>query len=105
MGSEENFVTQTEPVITGCRICIPGKKGTLTLTAEGAQDVVVHKDVFVNHRGKDEDVWLIRFRVTRQGTMAVCRIHGEYEAIETIKTIKTIEKIKMTEKGEAGCRQ
>ncbi len=102
---EENFVTQTEPVITGCRICIPGKKGTLTLTAEGAQDVVVHKDVFVNHRGKDEDVWLIRFRVTRQGTMAVCRIHGEYEAIETIKTIKTIEKIKMTEKGEAGCRQ
>lgn len=87
---EENFVTQTEPVLAGSQIRIPGKKGILTLTAEGAEEVAIHRETFVNHRGKDEDVWLIRFRVKKQISMAICRVHGIYEA---------------KNKGGAECRQ
>lgn len=76
---EENFVTQTEPVLTDGRVCIAGKKGTLTLAAEGAGNIAVHRETFVNHRGKGEDAWLIRFQVRKQGGMAVCRVHGLYE--------------------------
>lgn len=77
---EENFVTQMKPVVTGDRICIPGEKGTLTLTAAGAKVIVIHREIFVDHRGKDRDVWLIRFRAEQQGTVAVCTVHGVYEA-------------------------
>lgn len=76
---EENFVTQMEPLIIGGRIRIPGERGMLTLTAEGAEDIVIRRETFVNHRGEDEDVWLIRFQVRKQGIMAVCKIHGIYE--------------------------
>lgn len=76
---EENFVTQLKPEAADNRICISGQRGTLTLTAENAEDIVTHREVFVNHKGKEEDVWLIRFRVRKQDNMAVCMIHGVYE--------------------------
>lgn len=77
---EENLITQIEPVIEGNQILLKGDKGevTITLSAE-CGCVSVFKEVFHNHRGKDEDVWVMRFPVTLQKDMAGCTITCTYK--------------------------
>lgn len=72
---EENLITQKEPVIEGNQIILNGDRGVLTITLSAdCGPVSVKKEVFHNHRGKDEDVWVIRFPVTLQNNEGSCTI-------------------------------
>ena len=76
---EENLVTQIRPRLEGSRILLEGEKGDVSLTVEGLRgDVSVIEEVFRNHSGKDEPVWLIRFAVNTEGGRGTCRIRAEY---------------------------
>lgn len=74
----ENLVTQIEPSITGNKICLKGKKGTLELELSGNGTVEVKKEMFRNHRGKDEEVFLLQWLVPEKENRAECIIYGKY---------------------------
>lgn len=76
---EETLVTQKEPVIENNKIILRGDKGVATVTVD-AEDVQIRviPEVFHNHRGKDEDVWLIRFIVPLKDKKACCKIICSY---------------------------
>ena len=77
---QENFVTQTEVTVSGNKIFLKGKKGSLILETEGAGEIAVHEANFRNHRGKDEIVRLIRFPVFSKKGQAACKVRGIYRA-------------------------
>lgn len=77
---EENLMTQKEPVVKGNRIILNGDRGALTITLSADCGCVrVVKEVFHNHRGKDEDVWVIRFPISLQNNEGGCTIKCTYK--------------------------
>lgn len=77
---EENLVTQIEPKIMSRKILLAGRKGTMTLALpENCDDVHVLKEIFHNHQGKDEDVWMIRFSVPIKNGRGQCEMACFYD--------------------------
>ena len=75
----EHLITQKEPVVAGNTIVLPGLKGDVEITlSESCGEVEVVKEVFHNHRGKDEDVWVISFPVTVTEKTGNCQICCNY---------------------------
>ena len=75
----EHLITQKEPVVAGNTIVLPGLKGDVEITlSESCGKVEVVKEVFHNHRGKDEDVWVISFPVTVTEKTGNCQICCNY---------------------------
>ena len=76
---EEMLITQKEPVVEGNKIILKGEKGCVTVTVCG-EDVSIQtiKGIFDNHRGKDEDVWQIRFEVPIKDKKANCKMICSY---------------------------
>lgn len=78
---QENLVTQIEPVVEENRIRLNGERGSVTITLSGSSGPVsVIREVFHNHRGKDEDVWLLRFPVLTEDGNGNCTMQCRYEA-------------------------
>ena len=76
---EEHIITQKEPVVNGNVIVLPGLKGDVEITlSENCGEVNVKKEVFHNHRGKDEDVWVIMFPVHLENNKGICKINCNY---------------------------
>ena len=76
---EEHIITQKEPVVSGNVIVLPGLKGDVEITlSEACGEVNVVKEVFHNHRGKDEDVWVITFPVCLKDNVGACQICCNY---------------------------
>ena len=76
---EEMLITQKEPAVEGNRIILKGEKGCVTVNVcDEDVDIQVVKRVFGNHRGKDEDVWQIRFEVPVKDKKASCRMICSY---------------------------
>ncbi len=76
---EERLITQIEPVVQEDKIVLQGQKGFLEIQiTEEYKSVQVQKDIFRNHRGKDEDVWLITFPVTVKAGNGNCQICCKY---------------------------
>ena len=77
---EQNLVTQIEPIIKGSCIILKGVKGTLTIKlSESCGKVHFVKEVFHNHRGRDEDVWMLRFQTEVKNGVSECVMKCEYE--------------------------
>ena len=75
----EHLITQKEPVVAGNTIVLPGLRGDVEVTlSESCGEVEVVKEVFHNHRGKDEDVWVISFPVTVTENTGNCQICCNY---------------------------
>lgn len=75
----EHLITQKEPVVSGNIIVLPGLRGDVEVTlSESCGEVHVEKEVFHNHRGKDEDVWVISFPVTVTENTGNCQICCNY---------------------------
>ena len=76
---EENLVTQKEPVVEDNKIILKGDKGSVTVAvSEVDVQIRVIREIFRNHLGKNEDVWLIRFVVPLKDKKACCRILCSY---------------------------
>ena len=76
---EERLITQIEPVVLDDKIVLKGQKGSLEIQiTEACATVQVQKEIFRNHRGKDEDVWLITFPVTVNAGNGKCQISCKY---------------------------
>lgn len=77
---QENLITQIEPVVEDNHVTIKGMRGTLhiVLSAE-CGPIRVMKEIFDNHRGKAEDVWLIRFPVNVEDGKGSCRMEFRYK--------------------------
>lgn len=61
---EENFVTQIQPFIHDNQLILKGKKGQVIVEMSGDfGEIRVIKEVFQNHHGQPEDVWLIRIPI------------------------------------------
>ena len=76
---EERLITQIEPVVLEDKIVLKGQKGSLDIQiTEAYKSVRVEKEIFHNHRGKDEDVWLITFPVTVNAGNGECQINCKY---------------------------
>lgn len=76
---EEHIITQKEPVVNGNVIVLPGLKGDVEITlSQDCGEVNVVKEVFHNHRGKDEDVWVLTFPVTIKDDKGTCEICCNY---------------------------
>ena len=76
---EERLITQIEPVVLDDKIVLKGQKGSLEIQiTEACATVQVQKEIFRNHRGKDEDVWLITFPVTVNAGNGECQISCKY---------------------------
>ena len=60
----ECLVTQIQPQVDGNKIILQGKRGKLMIEmSEGCGPIQVNKDIFQNHYGKPEDVWMIHIPV------------------------------------------
>lgn len=78
---EENLVTQIKPLITGHQVVLNGKRGTMLIELpEGCSDIRLLKETFHNHRGKEEDVWMIRFSIPLTDNTGCCRMLCRYVA-------------------------
>ena len=76
---EERLVTQIEPLIQESQILLRGQKGDLAIKiTEECASVQMKKEIFRNHRGKDEDVWLLTFPVSVREGKGKCQICCEY---------------------------
>ena len=77
---KERLVTQKEPVLQDNCILLQGQTGTLEvqLSVDGST-VEIEKEIFRNHRGKDEDVWLITFPVSIENGEGKCQICCKYK--------------------------
>ena len=76
---EERLITQKEPVVLEDKIVLAGDRGSLEVQiSEAYKSVQVQKEIFRNHRGKDEDVWLITFPVTVEAGNGKCQICCKY---------------------------
>ena len=72
---EERLITQIEPIVEADKIVLQGKRGSLEIKiTEEYRTVQIQKDIFRNHRGKEEDVWLITFPVTVENGKGNCQI-------------------------------
>lgn len=77
---EENLVTQIEPVVEDSRIMLQGIKGTLIVEITGAcGDIHVVKEIFRNHKGKDEDVWRLVWPVASREGQGECVMRCRYQ--------------------------
>lgn len=77
----ETLVTQKEPVVSEKCIVLNGIKGSVTITlSEHCGPITVIPEVFHNHRGSDEEVWLIQFPVELKKQQGQCIIQCKYEA-------------------------
>ncbi len=77
---EENLVTQRKVSVNGSEIVLEGKKGRVILTLSGNEGAVnVIREVFLNHHGVEEDVWLIRFAVDLNAGEKKCVIRCRCE--------------------------
>lgn len=76
---EENLVTQLKPRIEEGRIWLRGEKGDLEISIpEGAGPIRPESAIFRNHRGEDEQVWLLRWRVPVCGEKCRCVMRCSY---------------------------
>ena len=76
---EEHIITQKEPVVSGNVIILSGLKGDVEVTlSDNCGQVNVVKEVFHNHRGKDEDVWVITIPVHLEENKTTCQISCNY---------------------------
>jgi hypothetical protein len=78
---QENLVTQKEPVVEKNRVVLNGEKGRVVITVSGQDGSIdVIKEVFRNHHGEDEAVWLLRFSVAVEKGTGICVMQCRYEA-------------------------
>lgn len=72
----ENLVTQIEPKIEEDTILLKGEKGIVTIGVEKVQgSIQARKEIFHNHRGVQEDVWLLQWQVPLQEGTGRCEIN------------------------------
>lgn len=88
---EENLVTQIEPVIEENKIFLSGKRGRLRIALEGeCGGISAVREVFRNHHGAEEAVWLLRFEVILKEGTGSCLMRCTYEPGEELKKGKTL---------------
>lgn len=78
---EENLVTQIKPLITGNQVILNGEHGTMLLELPNeCSDIRLIEETFHNHRGKEEDVWMIRFSIPLTDSKGCCQMLCRYVA-------------------------
>lgn len=76
---EENLVTQKEPIIEGKRIFLKGERGNVMILPSGFIGLIqVFPEMFRNHQGINEPVWLIRFPVILESGSGSCTMRCIY---------------------------
>lgn len=91
VGMQENLVTQIEPVIEENKIFLFGERGSLTITLKGQYGKVsAVREVFHNHHGDVENVWLLRFDVLLKDGTGSCLMRCTYEPGDELKKGKTL---------------
>lgn len=76
---EEHFITQKEPILREGKVILSGKNGDMEIQlSKNCGVVTVTKEIFRNHRGKDEDVWLIKIPVLLNKSEGNCQICCKY---------------------------
>lgn len=76
---KERLVTQKEPVLMENKIVLQGEKGSVEIQLSvDCKTVEIKKEIFRNHRGKDEDVWLMTFPMAVENGTGACQIRCKY---------------------------
>lgn len=81
MSVKENLVTQIHPEVFDNTILLTGKNGTVKITIPSIpKKIEIEKEIFMNHHGKAEDVYLIQWEVPIALDKASCKIYIEAES-------------------------
>lgn len=80
--AKENLVTQIKPEINGSSILLKGHSGEVSIELENASEIEVKPDVFINHGGKPEDVYFIRWTIPEAGEVHKAGMRISYKEVE-----------------------